>query len=204
MSLDETVTDWIDQLKAGERSATEKLWQRYYSQLVRFAGQRLGGAKREMADEEDVALSAFKSFCMGTIEGRYPQLTDRDSLWALLLTIAANKSVDLIRHANRKKRGGTGSADIKHESPSPGDPVVTLEDIISGEPSPEQIAIISEQMSRLMTATDETSPDLTRIALARMQGQGTADIAEELGCSRRTVERKLILIRQIWSSLDVE
>ena len=34
-----------------------------------------------LADEEDVALSAFDSFCRGAEQGRFPRLDDRDDLW---------------------------------------------------------------------------------------------------------------------------
>jgi DNA-directed RNA polymerase specialized sigma24 family protein len=108
MSIDDTVTEWIQQLKAGDSAAAEKLWHRYFRQLVEQARRKLEGARRAAADEEDVALSAFKSFCVGAQDGRFPRVSDRDSLWSLLLAITAHKSVDLIRHQNRQKRGGLG------------------------------------------------------------------------------------------------
>ena len=40
--------------------------------------------------------------------------------------------------------------------------------------------------------------DLRRVALARLEGDTVAEAASRLGISRRAVERKLRLIRQIW------
>ncbi|WP_246196367.1 ECF-type sigma factor [Aquisphaera giovannonii] len=40
---------------------------------------------------------------------------------------------------------------------------------------------------------------LRRIALDRMEGYTTDEIAERLGCARRTVARRLDLICQIWT-----
>src|SRR5262249_54823927 len=68
------VTHWITQLKAGDRNAVQPLWERFFPQMVRLARQRLRDAPRRVADEEDVALSAFDSFCRGAAQGRFPQL----------------------------------------------------------------------------------------------------------------------------------
>ena len=67
---------------------------------------------RVAADEEDVALSAFDSFCRGAQRGRFPQLDDRDNLWRLLVVITSRKAVDLAQHEGppevrrRRARGG--------------------------------------------------------------------------------------------------
>ena len=201
MSVDDAITRWIDELRAGDSAAAERLWQRYFQQLVQFAKQRLEGAGRAVADEEDVALSAFKSFWLGAREGRFPKLTDRDSLWSLLVAITAHKSTDLIRHQNRQKRGGQGveGSDVDR---SPGAiNIEWLSKIVCEQPTPEFAAQISEQFDLLLSKLDRAEdPDLIKIALAKMQGESTADIALQLGCVRRTVERKLLLIRRIWDN----
>ena len=199
MPVDEAVTQWIDQLKEGDSVAAEKLWQRYFEQMVQFARRRLEGAGRAAADEEDVALSAFKSFCLGAREGRFPRLGDRNSLWSLLVAITAHKSTDLIRRENRKKRGGTGmkasSRDGSHRAMS----AVQLSNIIQQQPTPEFAAQIGEQFKLLLARLDRADdPDLMQIAQAKMLGESTTEVAQQLGCVRRTVERKILLIRRIW------
>src|SRR5215212_3505935 len=106
MSVTESVTLWIGRLKAGEREATRHLWERYFHRLVGLARARLRGAAWRVADEEDVALSAFDSFIRGAEEGRFPRLDDRDDLWKLLLTITVRKAADLRQARGRLKRGG--------------------------------------------------------------------------------------------------
>ncbi|MCA9018102.1 MAG: hypothetical protein KDA77_22460, partial [Planctomycetaceae bacterium] len=103
--IEETVTQWIDQLKTGDAQAAQRLWESYFQEMVEVARRKLRGAPRTMADEEDVALSAFKSFCLGAQNGRFSQITDRQNLWPLLVAITSHKSVDLIRNENRQKRG---------------------------------------------------------------------------------------------------
>src|SRR5262249_46428337 len=93
-----SVTRWIQELQGGEPGAAQKLWEGYFQRMVELARHKLQGMPRRAADEEDVALSAFDSFCRGAVAGRFPQLSDRNSLWPLLLAITAHKAVDLLRH----------------------------------------------------------------------------------------------------------
>lgn len=191
-----TVTLWIEQLKDGDAQAVEKLWGRYFAQLVELARSKLGGTPRAAADEEDVALSAFKSFCFGARRGQFPRLTDRDSLWSLLVGITAHKCVDQIRHENRKKRSVTGHSPDGSLTRRGADPISR---IISEEPTPEFAAIMAEQFELLLARLDGADdPDLMQIALAKMVGDSTTEIAARFGCVRRTVERKLLLIRRLW------
>ncbi|MBI1915085.1 MAG: hypothetical protein HYS12_10160 [Planctomycetes bacterium] len=80
MSSAGDVTRWLQQLKAGDHDAVQPLWERYFRRLVGLARDRLRKLPRRTADEEDVALSAFDSFCRRAEEGRFPRLDDRDGL----------------------------------------------------------------------------------------------------------------------------
>ena len=198
MTSSEPITKWIEGLKEGDPEAAERLWQSYFGRIVSLAKRRLAGAKKAAADEEDVAVSTFKSLCMGAEAGRFPKLTDRDSLWALLMKIVAHKSTDLIRHENRKKRGGTGKAITDSCALEPRQ-AVPLSQIVEQRDSPEFDAEIGSQIELLMAKLDEAKdPDLLFIAVAKMRGDSSAQVAEQLGCVRRTVERKVQLIRNIW------
>src|SRR5262245_56227676 len=104
MSSSPDITLWFRQLQAGDREAAQKLWERYYRGLVTLARKKLGAMPRRAADEEDVALSAFDSFCRGAEEGRFPALEDRDDLWQVLVTITTRKAIDLVTHEGRDRR----------------------------------------------------------------------------------------------------
>jgi hypothetical protein len=101
-----SVTCWITDLKAGDPAAAQALWQRYFGQLVARARHKLRRMPRRAADEEDVALSAFDNFCRAAEKGRFPNLTNRDDLWQLLLVLTDRKAIDLARRERRHKRGG--------------------------------------------------------------------------------------------------
>jgi hypothetical protein len=63
----------------------------------------LQGNRPRAADEEDVALSAFHSFCRDAEAGRFPELGDRKDLWQILVMLTARKAWALIEHEGRQK-----------------------------------------------------------------------------------------------------
>src|SRR4051794_11084392 len=109
MSSEGSVSQWLRQLRAGDAGAAQQLWERYFHRLVGFARRKLAGLPRPSADEEDVALSAFQSFCRSAEQGRLPHLLDRHNLWRLLLVITGRKAAHLVRDEGRLKRGGKGA-----------------------------------------------------------------------------------------------
>src|SRR5580704_3650039 len=145
MSHEGSVTRYIRQMKAGEQAALQKLWEGCFQRLVGLARQRLRGAPRQAADEEDVALSAFDSFCRGAEQGRFPRLDDRDNLWRLLVVITARKACNLRRDENRQKRGGRAAGEA---APNQND--LELEQVIGREPSPAFAAQLADACQHLL------------------------------------------------------
>jgi DNA-directed RNA polymerase specialized sigma24 family protein len=192
-----SVTFWIDQLKAGDRAAAQPLWEGYFHQLVARTRQRLAAMPRRAADEEDVALSAFASFCRAAAQGRFPQLHDRDDLWHLLIVITDRKAGRLVQYERRRRRGGgqvLDEAALGHGWPAAED--FPLAQIAGREPSPDFAAQMGEECQRLLAALDD--PDLQRAAVLKMEGYTVAEIAAQMACVERTVKRWLQLIRQTW------
>jgi RNA polymerase sigma factor (sigma-70 family) len=184
-----SVSGWISRLQAGDTSAAQRLWERYFRRLVGLARARLRGAGARGADEEDVALSAFASFCRGVEHGRFPQLSDRDDLWRLLVVLTARKVWHCCRDAQRQKRGG-GLAQAPASE-------LELSEIVGREPSPAFAAEVAEELECRLGRL--ASDELRAIALRKLEGYTTDEIAEQLGCARSTVERRLRLIRLHWS-----
>ncbi len=199
MSSAGSVTLWIGRLQAGDPLAAQELWERYFRRLVGLARQKLHGTPRGAADEEDVALSAFDSFCRGADEGRFPQLHDRDDLWQLLVAITAHKAIDLVRHEGRQKRGGGAVLDeAALVDPGCGGAEVSgLDQILGKEPSPEFAFQVAEECQRLLQCLGDDT--LRSVALWKMEGYSNDEIAARLGRAPRTVARKLRRIRALWS-----
>src|SRR5205823_6317236 len=125
---------------------------------------------RRAADEEDVALSAFDSFCRHAEQGRFPELLDRDGLWRLLVVITARKASHLVRDEGRQKRGGAAPA------PRPGgEEESLLAEALSREPTPELAAEVAEECRRLLESLKDA--ELEAVAVARMEGYSVEEIA---------------------------
>jgi DNA-directed RNA polymerase specialized sigma24 family protein len=189
MTSEGSVTRWLGPLQAGDPDAAQQLWERFFRRLVGLARKKLGGTPRRGADEEDVALSAFDSFCRNAERGRFPQLLDRDSLWRLLVTLTARKAAHLLHDEGRQKRAGAGALAGAGEG-------AALEELLSREPSPDFAAQAAEEYRRLLASLGDD--ELRRVAVWRMEGYTVEEVAAKLGCAPRSVKRKLRLIRDIW------
>ncbi len=191
----ESITDLIGRVKAGDGQAAQELWEAYFLRLVRLAREKLRGTPRREQDEEDVALSVFDSFIRCAEQGRFPRLHDRRDLWQLLYAITRNKTIDAGRRARRRKEVGESAlaAALSHQSEMPG-----IGQVADQEPSPEVAALLAGELRSLL---DRLGNDkLASIAVWKMEGYTSAEIAARLGCVLRTVERKLSMIRRLWKS----
>ncbi|MBI3468790.1 MAG: RNA polymerase subunit sigma-70 [Planctomycetes bacterium] len=195
MASDGSVTHWIHETQQGNPAAAQALWELYFAKLVRLARQKQSGAPRRVADEEEVALSAFKSFCLAAQKGRFPNLADRDSLWRLLIQMTARKAVDYRRREGRQCRGGgqvLGESALYASDSSCNEPA--LAEVIGDAPTPEFVAIMTELYQRMLEVLED--PELQALAIDKMENYTNEEIAKRHDCSVRTVERRLELIRK--------
>jgi DNA-directed RNA polymerase specialized sigma24 family protein len=187
LSSEGSVTGWIGRLQAGDAEAAQRLWDRYFQRLVGLARKKLHTTPFR-SNEEDVALSAFHSFCQGARQGKFPNLADRDNLWGLLITITSRKVCGFIEHEMRDRR-----------CPGPVDSDVAQ--LVDREPDPAFAAQVADQFQGLLDRLAD--PVLQSIALWKMEGFTNQEIAAKLSETRRhherTVERKLKLIREVWA-----
>lgn len=190
------LTQWIPGLKDQDPEALTAVWEAYHAKLVSMVRLRLAHVRSREADEEDIAVSAFESFYRAIQEQRVPKLDDRNDLWRVLIVIANRKVSRLRKRHSALKRGG-GS--VRGESVFQGaadEAVVGLDGFKNNDPSPEMIASTAEAYEGLMNLLGDEK--LRRIATWKLQGFTHAEIAAELNCAERTVERKLERIRSIW------
>jgi DNA-directed RNA polymerase specialized sigma24 family protein len=188
---------WIQRLKSGDADAARRLWEDYFSRLVSFAQRKLRDAPRRAADEEDVALSAINSFCARAATGQFPQLNDREDLWRLLLTITARKASHQVRDGRREKRGhGRVRGESAFVRAGALDEGVGIDEIADTEATPAFAAEMADELQRLLASLDDES--VREVAVLKLQGFANEEIAAELHCGLRTVERRLRGIRAIW------
>jgi DNA-directed RNA polymerase specialized sigma24 family protein len=189
MASPESVTYWVRELQAGERAAVQQLWERYFTQLVRLARRRLRDVPTGAADGEDVALSAFDSFCRRAAAGQFPSLLDRDDLWQLLVRITCCKASNQAKRERAEKRGGGRVQPLSATE--------DLAELLAREPSPEFAAQAAEECQRLLGLLPD--PQLRQIAVWKLEGHTREEMARSLGRTLPTVDRKLARIRDLWA-----
>lgn len=197
------ITLLIREVEAGDAEAASELWNYCFARLQAYCRRKLPGNLRRILDEEDVALSAFKSFCLGAQDGKFGPIDGHDEFWKLLYCIAARKAGVSLRYQQAIKRGGgqvTGESAFFSATPSQ-----------HGEATPRQIEHVAEtntspvSVEAFLTDCEELfelldTDELRIIAMMRVEGYGVDEIAQRIGCAKRSVERRLNLIRQIWKS----
>jgi DNA-directed RNA polymerase specialized sigma24 family protein len=197
MNSDLEISQWLCDAKAGNAEAVAQLWAIYFPQLVRFARQKLAGVPQQMANEEDVALSAFKSFCKAAEQGRFPNLHDREELWQLLFKMTSRKAVDLRRKETCDRRGGGKTLnEVPHDADSS---VGGLDQFPADENTPEFVALMAEACEEWLKVL---TPQLRDLALAKLEGDTNREAAARLNTTERAVEYGLKVIRKKWTALE--
>jgi DNA-directed RNA polymerase specialized sigma24 family protein len=193
---DSSTTRWLERLKRGDEDAASELWQRYARRLAKLVRKRFSASfERAAYDEEDVVLSALDVFCRSLREGRHPDLQGRDELWRLLAVITLRKANDRSRADNAEKRGGPELQRQALSDSTSG--IIMFLDKLSGPERPAEVdAVFTEECERLVALLGD--PELQQVALWRLEGFQNTEIAAKLNYTRRTVQRMLKVIREVW------
>jgi RNA polymerase sigma factor (sigma-70 family) len=201
MPGEESVTTWIEQLRSGNSEAAQRLWDRYYFQLVQLARRKLADTPRRAMDEEDVVQNAFRSFFRRAEKGQFPRLDDRDDLWQILVMITVRKASNQRRDQFRAKRGAGKVSGESAFGQSDTDRC-GLDQVAGEEPTPQFAAQVVEQLQLLLKRLGDAT--LQSIAIQKLEGWTNREIAGHFDCSLSAVERKLRLIRRRLSEQPID
>jgi RNA polymerase sigma factor (sigma-70 family) len=190
-----SVTRLLRQLQAGTPAEREEaataIVQRYFTRLEGLVRRRLSPRLRARVDAEDLALMTFQSFCLRMAGGKF-KLDDRDDFWRLLVKMAANKTRREAAAQSAQKRDARRESSVEDEG--------FLSQLLDPRtPSPEETAVMVEEMSRLL---DRLPDDIRIIAVWKFEGYTNEEIAAKRGYTVRTIERKVELIRKKWREDD--
>ncbi len=183
-----------DGLASRNPDAITALWARYFEPLARVAASRMNPAVCRSGGPEDVARDVILEFCRLLAEPdvarRFPRLSTRQNLWAVLVRMTVYEAFDKTAKFRRQLEIVAGESAFGPTGP---------DGVVGTEPAPEFVAAVNDLLEQLATwKHPEQGRRLQTVARMILEGYTHAEIAAELLCSERDVGRKLKLIRKIW------
>ena len=182
--------NWINKLSEGDKCAQEILFKKFFSRLISLAKSKMHEMNTVPRDEEDVAVSAFRSFCSG-IEGGEFSVDNEGELWAILFTITTRKACAERRRQYAEKRGG-GKATIRQSDGEEDDDV--FEAVAGREPSPELAQAMADAADELL-AIFENSSKQRQVLEMKLQGYTVSEISKATGLTESNIHKHLKNIR---------
>jgi len=176
-----SITGLYREWRAGKPAALGDLIARFRPRLLALAHSTLAGRLPRVADAEDALQSAMISFWERVEGGGLEDGLDRDDLWNVLGQMTVRKAIKLMERERTQKRGGGK--------------------VVSGVPIENEPGAASDAGLDVVCAEllEMLEPELRSFALLRLMGYKNGEIAAEFDCSERKVERKLNLVRAVWS-----
>lgn len=189
-----SISRHFEGLEQRDPEAVRAVWDRYYAALVRYTRKRLAGVRRRDFDEEDVAISAFQSVCEGAAARAFSQLHDRQDLWHLLALVAARKAANERKRLGRLRRGGGRVRGDSALGAGQASAVPGFDGLAASGAPPDLQAEEAEALTQSLASLGD--PMLQTIAVARLEGFTSREIAARLRVTERTIERKLRIVRE--------
>jgi RNA polymerase sigma factor (sigma-70 family) len=185
-----SVTRFFNQVRQGDRSATRELFQRFFPRLLGLARKTLAGSPQRMADAEDAVQGALLSFWRQAERGDFAGELHRDSLWRLLAVMTVRKARKQLARERAEKRGGgrvVSEVDLRRT----GQGEARLDEALGQLPA-EHVDLLCNELLELLDG------DLRSCAVLRLMGYKNREAADLLGCTERSIERRLQQIRNVW------
>jgi RNA polymerase sigma-70 factor (ECF subfamily) len=168
----------LRRLRGGSEDAATQLYLRYAHRLRALARTQFSADLARRVDVEDIVQSVFGSFFRGASRGDY-DVPDGEELWKLFLVIALNKIRAKGAYHHSAKR------DVRLTAGSEG-----LEQLAETPAEQDEAAYAILQMT-VDEALDRLPPQHRQMLVLRVEGYEVAEIAQQVGRSKRTVERIL-------------
>lgn len=184
-----SITQFFEQLRAGDREAASPLCERFLPRLIALANKTLAGRPQRVADAEDAVQAALLDFWQQVERGQIVGDMRRENLWNLLGLMTVRKALKQVRREAAQKRGGGAVAG--GNALGDGSGADALGSALAVMPTHEFDLYCEELLLQL-------DDGLRPFALLRLLGHETSEIGQLLDCTQRKVQRKLELVRLRW------
>ena len=181
--IERTSQELLERIRNGDDLAVAELLNRYTDRLIALARTRLSKKMARRLDPEDIVQSACRSFFRNAREGLC-EVRDSDDLWRLLAAITVHKAVRQVRRQTAAKRAisaeeSTGAGGIMQ---------VVSPEALAHDPLPDDAALLVEETELMMGCLSSLHRRILQLCL---QGHDVDEVAEQAGCSERTVQRAM-------------
>jgi RNA polymerase sigma-70 factor (ECF subfamily) len=185
----------MTRLRAGDDAAAVQVFDRFAQQIIFLARRQLHEVLRRKIDPEDVLQSVLKSFFVRCRDGQF-QIANWDNLWGVLMVMTVRKCNRAIGFFQAERR------DVRRETAlAAGGSTVLPMPLPAATPTPEEAAILTELLERLMRSLSANDREILTLHL---QGHTSAEIGERLGRAMRTIRRSLDRIRHRLEAMQEE
>jgi DNA-directed RNA polymerase specialized sigma24 family protein len=174
----------VAKLRARDPDAFRLIDILYTKRLIGLAQARLPKKISAKIGAEDVVQSVLRSFFVRSKKGEFDALNDPESCWRVLAKITRRKCGHKADYFLAQRRSAGREQELS----------AAWEAIARG-PSPNEAAVLVETIEALGR---DFEPHQVRMLSLLMEGQTVAEVAEIVGCSRRTVER---FRERLWARL---
>jgi len=172
----------------GSDAAAGEIFRRYLDRLTALARTRLAREVTRRVDPEDAVQSALRSFFVGARSGKF-ELVNRGDLWRLLAAITARKAARLSTRHRTAKRS------VRRDVEFPASASFGLDEAVADpNPAPDEAALSADELADLVRSL---SPELRQVLELRLQEASVEEIAAQMGCSTRTIRRRIDELRAI-------
>lgn len=185
----------IEGLRTGDNDACRDFWTSYGPLLESVAQKQLSTRLQRRVGSDDIVQSACRTFFRRVSAGQF-DLPDADALWRLICSITLTKARRAARDHSRQKRGMNREQDISAGNTDGSNPEGQL---ASPESSPLDAAEMVDQMQALLSGLGEQECQILDL---KLQQYTNDEIAEQLGCSERTVRRVIKRLQDKWLTMD--
>jgi RNA polymerase sigma-70 factor (ECF subfamily) len=193
MSEDSSFVRLMEQLRAGDPNAQQRIFEAFTHRLIGLARSRMDRMIQQREGPEDVVQSALASFFRRDAVKPF-ELSNWDNLWALLTVITLRKCGHKIEYYRAACR------DVRRDTPSAAGTDDSAESWlrIAREPSPSEVAALRDTMDELLRGLDEREQRIVSLVL---EGYTVPEISRTVGRSEYLVRKVVSQIRSRWERL---
>ena len=174
--------------QSADRAMNEQLavhvWGQYGERLQRLARSRLPDGLQRRVGSDDIVQSACRTF-FRRLQGGQLEIRSSESLWSLLCAITLNKTRMQVRRHTRGRRSVRRETQVGEAKAS---------DFAGEEATSEEIVLFQDQLANLL---EKLSPQQRLLVQLKLEEKSSAEIAQQLGCSERTLRRMMSQVRGV-------